>query len=1240
MLRTSIDHNPVMVNPDMPLLEVVKLMSRGDQTQNRKYLSYVLISEREKLLGILTERDIVKITANNQGLYSCRVSDVMTKKMITSSEAELNNPIYILSLFKQYRIRHLPILNEFNNVLGVVTSSSIRTNLQSTDLFRLRRVEEGMSTQVITAFPDQTVYELVRLMASQSVSCVVITEKNSGKPIGILTERDIVQIQSQQLDLSNTLAKTVMSQPLYCLHPDDNLWNAHQTMKRLEVRRLVISDSHNRLTGILTQSSILAALDPLEMQKTITVLQKQVEQLQDERTQLLQSYASNLEDQVKLSEQRFQAIFNQAFQFIGLLEPDGTLIEANYTALKFGGCKREDVINKPFWEGPWWQTSFQIQQQLKEAIHLAAQGKFIRYEVNVMRDNNQVAIIDFSLRPIQDDDGQVILIIPEGRDITDIKKAEAARLQSEQNFSNLAKAAPVGIFHTDLTGSCLYVNEQWCQITGVNPETAQGKGWLERIHPDDQGLVEEAWYSVESRDQPFSLEFRFRSPSGKVAWVYGQAITQADAHGKICGYIGTIMNISERKYAELALQKLNEELEARVEERTTELKISEARYKSLYQKTPMMLHSIDQDGKIEHVSDYWLRHLGYKPEEVIGHKFIDFLMPDSRKIEEELTFPNLKKNGFCPQVSYQILDKKGYVIDILLSVVSHENIVGQPIFLAVMLDVTERNKLEKELFREKELAQVTLHSIGDAVITTNASGVVEYINPVAEQLTGWDTHSASGKPLPEVFHIVNETMRAPVENPIDRALRDGVVTGLASDTLLISKDGTEYGIEDSAAPIRDRDQTIVGAVLVFHDVTQSRRLSHELSWQASHDDLTALANRRHFESELDLALQDVCNESKGHVLCFLDLDQFKVVNDTCGHLSGDELLQQIAKLLKHHIRTADILARLGGDEFGILLKQCPLKRAQSITENIRQAIHQLRFQCQGKSFNIGVSIGLVALNVEHRSLSEVMSEADAACYAAKEGGRNRIHTYQSNDSELVKQRGERRWSIRIREALEQNQFCLFSQEIVENTDSDNPKCYHEILLRMMDEEGQIISPGVFIPSAERFNLMNEIDRWVIDTFFRHLSMSYGQSRFQYKESQDLYFINLSGTSLNDAFLTFLKDKFTEHSIPPKNIGFEITETAAISHLSQASHFINELKAMGCSFALDDFGSGFSSFSYLKTLPVDYLKIDGSFILDIVDDPATSAIVESINHIGHVLDLKTIAEYVENDTLREHRALLH
>ena len=541
------------------------------------------------------------------------------------------------------------------------------------------------------------------------------------------------------------------------------------------------------------------------------------------------------------------------------------------------------------------------------------------------------------------------------------------------------------------------------------------------------------------------------------------------------------------------------------------------------------------------------------------------------------------------------------------------------------------------LEREKELALVTLASIGDGVITTDAEARITYLNPVAEKLTGWSAAEALAEPLERVFLLVDEATGKPAPIDLADAMGRPVALEIEGRRMLLRRDGQRFAVEHTAAPIQSPDGSrAMGAVIVFHDVTDRRLLALQLAHQATHDALTGLINRQAFETQLRSAIDTAQRFRQRHCLCYMDLDQFKLVNDTCGHLAGDELLRRVTALIQDEVRETDVVARLGGDEFGVLLPRCPLEPARRIAHRIHEAISSYRFTWQEKTFAVGVSIGLVPIAASTRGLAQLLSAADHACYMAKDKGRNRIQVYQADDAEVLRRADEMHWVVRLQETLEADRFRLYAQEIrplstaLSEASGTGPLIF-EVLVRMIDRDGRVLAPGSFIRAAERYGLMPSIDRWVLSHLLDRLEAELPALT----ERIDTCTVNLSAVSVSDeSFLEFAKGELARRSLPPSMICFEITETAVVANLAQAERMIDELGRLGCRFALDDFGSGSSSYSKLRRLAVSFLKIDRIFIRDLVTNPLDRAMVDSINQMAHAHGIRTVAEGASNRALVE------
>ena len=547
--------------------------------------------------------------------------------------------------------------------------------------------------------------------------------------------------------------------------------------------------------------------------------------------------------------------------------------------------------------------------------------------------------------------------------------------------------------------------------------------------------------------------------------------------------------------------------------------------------------------------------------------------------------------------------------------------------LVTVRDLTKSRHAQDALFREKEQAAATLASIADAVVTTDLQGNVTYLNPTAERLTGWRAAEALSQPLGSVLTLISEVTRQPLEDIPSRCIHGGRALDLIDGVLLIRRDGTEVAIADSAAPLRDRNGVVIGVVLVFHDVTERRRAIRKLTHEATHDSLTGLISRQEFAHRLARVTAEATTVVGDHALCYLDLDRFKQVNDLGGHEAGDNLLQSLGRLLAGHLRNRDTIGRLGGDEFGVLLEHCSLAKAEEIANTLQRAIEGHCFEWGGQRFAIGVSVGVVPITASSGRADDVMRAADDACYAAKAAGGNRVHLGRETGPGIHEQT-EARWMTRLTRAVDEDHFQLFTQAIVplRPQPSARPRC--EILVCLPDGNGGVETSGSFLPHAERYRLVPAIDRWVV----RKTVGLLGAWHQKHPEFElPLCSINLSASSLNDRDLVpALREYLMQHRVPPEALSFEVTEAAALGNFAQVVRLVSQIRATGCGAGIDEFGCGLGSLTYLKALPVDYLKIGGQYVRQVAEDPVYGTLVGAVNEVGRIMGLTTIAEEVESE----------
>jgi diguanylate cyclase (GGDEF)-like protein/PAS domain S-box-containing protein len=620
----------------------------------------------------------------------------------------------------------------------------------------------------------------------------------------------------------------------------------------------------------------------------------------------------------------------------------------------------------------------------------------------------------------------------------------------------------------------------------------------------------------------------------------------------------------------------------------------------------------------------FLALLNLSAADVVGRPLTDFVAPEYAELVASNLRRRLQGEPAPERYEVELIGAQAQVTRVELSSTVIDS-AGETALLLTALEMLPDSSLAPVASRPRAMA--TLDAMGESVITVDAEGRIDYINHAAEVLLSQRFDQVMGKAFSEVALLVDETDRRSLGDPVRKALTTGGRVTMGRRAVLVpSNAGPERSVEISVTPLRVEGKNIMGLVLVLHDTSELRGLTRQMTYQATHDALTGLVNRREFERRLQEAMDSAQTENLAHALCYLDLDRFKVVNDTCGHTAGDNMLREVASLIKEAVRDSDTVGRLGGDEFALLLVGCPLEKARQIADDVVRSVNDYRFVWKDKIFSIGVSIGLLEIGQGSGAIEDIMNSADSACYVAKKQGGLHVHVYSAREEASARHSGEIHWLQKLQGALRDNKFELYYQPIVHARAGGLRGPAIEVFVRLERENGQPSAPPAeFIRAAERYRLMPHVDRWVVQTVLSAL----GRGGLKLPVGRSVA-INIAGQTLGDSdFLEFVVDCFDHTGATPGDICFEVTESSVVANLDHAHRFIAVLHGMGCEFALDDFGSGLSSFSTLRTLPMDYLKIDGSFINNLAGDAVNQAMVTAMIELSRSLNFRVVAEQVED-----------
>jgi diguanylate cyclase (GGDEF)-like protein/PAS domain S-box-containing protein len=699
---------------------------------------------------------------------------------------------------------------------------------------------------------------------------------------------------------------------------------------------------------------------------------------------------------------------------------------------------------------------------------------------------------------------------------------------------------------------------------------------------------------------------------------FSEQVRQLTSEAGAAGRIGLEGNSKTLGQLGSAVNKLLEDLEqrgARLLDR-----------EQLFQRLVETVHDavLVHRERILFANSRFLALLNLSASDVVGKSLSEFVAPEYAELVESNLQRRLHGEPAAARYEVELVGAHAQVTRVELSSTVIDS-AGEAALLLTALEMLPEPGPVAVASRPR--AMVTLDAMGESVITVDAEGRIDYINHAAETLLSQRFDQVMGKAFSEVASLVDETDRRSLGDPVRKALTTGGRVTMGRRAVLVPASvGPDRSVEISVTPLRLEGKEILGLVLVLHDTSELRGLTRQMTYQASHDALTGLVNRREFERRLQEAVDSAQTANVGHALCYLDLDRFKTVNDTCGHTAGDNMLREVASLIKEAVRDSDTVGRIGGDEFALLLVGCPLEKARQIADDVVRSVNDYRFVWKDKIFNIGVSIGLVEIGAGGGPIEDIMNSADSACYVAKKQGGLHVHVYSAREEASARHSGEIHWLQKLQGALRDNKFELYFQPIVHARANGMRGPALEVFVRLAGEHGQPGAPTAeFIRAAERYRLMPHIDRWVVQTVLSAL----GRGGMRLPPGRSVA-INIAGQTLGDSdFLEFVVDCLDHTGANPGDICFEVTESSVVANLDHAHRFIAVLHGMGCEFALDDFGSGLSSFSTLRTLPMDYLKIDGSFINNLAVDTVNQAMVAAMIELSRSLNFRVVAEQVED-----------